>query len=352
MALPTLLILPATESGDAIFASASSDGYNTRRVAQTMFGTLEASDLHVILPGQTARIFETDLPKAGRAQQLKMAKFAREDDIASSADDLHFALSDDQPPRLAVIDQDVMGQLGVSLINLRPKAAYMDYDLLEGEQAILVIDRAVEPGQAALDLDWVEAELVQPPDADLAQQLADGITAGRGINLLQGDYRPRSAINLPRPALMRFGALAACAALVAFIWGGVSDRSKLAQAENLQAKTAAEYTDVTGQSAPAAPGRAAARAVKAGPQKADGFLDLSNVLFAGMKGLDDIRVDQMRYNASDGTLALRFIYPSFDAAARAEAAIASVGGRLQTGGVRERDDTFVGEATLSLEPAS
>lgn len=352
MALPTLLILPSRDDGEAIFAESSGDGYSTRRIATAMLSTLNGSDLYVILPGQTARIFETDLPKAARAQQLKMARFAREDDIASSADKLHFALSDDQPPRLAILDLNVMDQLSTALINLRPRGAYVDFDLLDGDQAVLVLDRAVEPGHAALDLDWVEADLIKPTDIQLAEQFATGITEGCGLNLLQGDYRPRSAINLPRKPLLRFAALAACVVAIGFIWSGVSNSAKLAQAETLRALTASEYTEVTGQRAPNAPGRAAARAVKSGPAKPDSFIDLSAVLFAGMRGIDDIRVDQIRYNSADGTLALRFVYPSFDAASRVEAAIARAGGRLQTGGVRERDGSFVGEATLSLEPSS
>lgn len=352
MALPTLLILPGLADGEAIFARPSGDSYSTRRVKPSQFGSLNISDLYVILPGQTARIFETELPKAGRAQQLKMARFAREDDIASSADDLHFALSDAQPPRLAIVDKLVMERLNEAIAGLRPRAAYVDYDLLEGEQAILVLDRAVEPGQAGLDLDWVESELVQPSDNELAALFEQGLAAGRGVNLLQGEFRPRSAINMPRPALIRFGALAAVLLVVGFIWNGVSDSAKLSQAEALRAQTASDYLALTGVRAPSSPGRAAAQSVKMGPSKADGFMDLSAVLFAGMSGLEDILVDQIRYNAEEGTLGIRFIYPSFDAAGRAETAIAQAGGRLTTGGVRERDGTFVGEATLSLEPSS
>ena len=49
----------------------------------------------------------------------------------------------------------------------------------------------------------------------VAAMLAEGIASDRAVNLLQGDYRPRSAIDLPRPALIRFGALAATAVLAA-----------------------------------------------------------------------------------------------------------------------------------------
>lgn len=352
MARPSLLILPSTETSHAILAKATGESYDIQRLPPRQLSTINVSDLHIVLPGQTARIFETELPKASRAQHLKMARFAREDDIASPADDLHFALSDEQPPRLAIIDADIMNQLVAQLANLRPKSVYIDYDLLEGDQALFVIDRAVEPGQSALDLDWIESELLKPTDLELVTQFAEGISEDRGINLLQGGFRPRSAIDLPRPALKRFAAMAAIALIGMFFWSNISDRAKLAQAEDLKLKTAEDYRAVTGQNAPSKPGRTAAKAAQSGPKTTHGFLDLSAVLFAGMKELEDIQVDQIRYNANNNTLALRFLYPSFDASARAESAMRQAGGILQTGGVRERDGTFVGEATLSMGSAS
>jgi len=353
MTASTLLILPSLDDGEVIVATASGQGgYATRRVVSSQLTTLGLSDVDIILPGQLVRVFETELPKAGRSQQLKMARFAREDDIASHADDLHFALSEAQPPRLAVIDQDVMKRLLDALGGLRPKAVYTDYDLLIGDKALQVIDRAVEPGQAALDLDWTEETLLQPNDGELAAMFAEGIEAERGLNLLQGDYRARSDLNLPRSAMIRFAALAASALLAVFIWNGVQGRAALAQAEDLRAKTAADYLAATGERAPSNPGRVAAKSVQSGPATPTGFLDLSSVLFRGLSGLDDIRVDQLRYSAQDGTLRLRFTYPSFDAASRAETAIAKVGGVLTTGGVREQDGAFVGEATLSLRVSS
>ena len=348
MAAPTLLILPALDGGEAILALASGAGYETRRVASTDISELDISDLILILPGQLVRIFETELPKAGRAQQLKMARFAKEDDIASGAEDLHFALSDTQPPRLAVIEKSVMEILSGTFEGFKPKAAYADYDVLSGDQAMLVIDRAVEPGIAALDLDWTEEKLVQPSDGELAGLLADGLADGRSLNLLQGDYRSKSGLNLPRTPAIRLAALAAFSLLAVFIWNGVQDRAALTQAENLRAQTASDYLAATGKRAPENPGRAAAQSLQSGPVRAAGFLDLSSVLFTGLSALDDIRVDQLRYNSETGTLQLRLIYPSFDAAARAESSIAQAGGRLTTGGVREQNGAFVGEATLSL----
>ena len=231
---------------------------------------------------------------------------------------------------------------------MKPKAAFADYDLLSGDQALLVIDRAVEPGLAGLDLDWTEETLSEPTDGELAGLFADGLAAGRGLNLLQGDYRSRSGFNIPRVPAIRLAALAASALLAVFIWNGVQDRAALAQAEDLRAQTAVEYLAATGERAPANPGRAAARSLQSGPVQTAGFLDLSSVLFTGLSALDDIRVDQLRYNSENGTLQLRLIYPSFDAAARAENSVA----RLTTGGVREQNGAFVGEATLSLEGGS
>ena len=352
MSAPTLLILPALENGEAILATPSGSDYVTRRVASSNLSELNIKDPVLIIPGQLVRIFETELPKAGRTQQLKMARFAKEDDIASSAVDLHFALSDAQPPRLAVVETDLMTILTETFEALTPKAAYADYDVLSGDAALLVIDRAVEPGIAALDLDWTEESLAQPTDGELATMFAVGLAAGRGLNLLQGDFRARSGFNIPRVPAIRLAALAASALLAVFVWSGVQDRAALAQAEELRAQTAAEYLAATGSRAPSNPGRAAAQSLQSGPVKMAGFLDLSTVLFAGLSDLDDIRVDQLRFNSESGTLQLRLIYPSFDAAARVENSVSRAGGQLTTGGVREQNGSFVGEATLRLgEPS-
>lgn len=352
MVASTLIILPGLDGGDAIVAKASGESYLTHRVSSGQLAAQNLSDVHIILPGQLVRVFETELPKAGFAQQLKMARFAHEDDIANAAEDLHFALSDAQPPRMAVIDRDVMGRLLDTLGALKPKAVYADFDLLSGETALRVIDRAVEPGQAAIDLEWTEENLREPSDVDLANMFAEGIAAGQGLNLLQGEYRARSDFNLPRMALIRFGGLAAAALAAFFVWTGVQDRAAAAQAKELRAETAAEYLALTGDRAPSHPGRETAKLVQSGPAVPTGFLDLSSVLFSGLSGLDNIRVDQLRYNADDGTLRLRLIYPSFDAATQAELAVSRAGGVLTTGGVREQDGAFIGDATLSLGAAS
>jgi len=352
MAAHTILILPALDSGEAILATPLGNGFDARRVPSAQVPALDVRDPILILPGQLVRFFETELPKAARKQQLQMARFAREDDIAANADDIHFALSSEQPPQLAVIDKSVMDSLVETLGGLKPKAAYADYDLLTGDNALRVIDRAVEPGQAALDLDWTEETLDEPSDAALAAQFAQGLAEGRGLNLLQGDYRSQSNLNIPRIPSIRFGALAACALLALFVWNGVTDRAAAAQAEDLRAQTAADYLAATGNAAPPNPGHAAAKSVQSGPAKAAGFLDLSNVLFTGLSAMEDVRVDQLRFDSEAATLQLRLIYPDFDAAGRVETAIDQAGGTLTTGGVREQDGAFVGEATLSLGASS
>lgn len=352
MAAHNFIILPALDGGEAILATSTGDGFETRRVPSAQIPELDVRDPILILPGQVVRFFDTELPKAGRKQQLQMARFAREDDIAANAEGIHFALSSDQPPQLAVIDKSVMDSLVETLGVLKPKAAYADYDILMGDKALRVIDRAVEPGQAALDLDWTEEVLDEPSDIDLVIEFAAGVAAGRGVNLLQGEYRGRSNIDIPRVPAIRFGALAACALLALFVWNGVTDRAAIAQAEDLRAQTAAEYSAATGNPAPQNPGRATAKSVQSGPAKAAGFLDLSNILFAGLESIEDVRVDQVKFNAKDGSLQLRLIYPDFDAAGLVETAIDQAGGRLTTGGVREQDGAFVGEASLSLRGGS
>jgi len=191
--------LPALDGGEAIVATLSLKGYDTRRVPSAQVAGLDVRDPILILPGQLVRFFETELPKAARKQQRQMARFAREDDIAASAETIHFALSSEQPPKLAVIDKSVMESLIETLGQLKPKAAYADYDLLSGDSAIRVLDRAVEPGVAALDLDWTEEVLTEPSDAALSAQFAEGIAKLRQItwNLRASVHRPIRAGPLP-----------------------------------------------------------------------------------------------------------------------------------------------------------
>lgn len=347
----SFLILPSVPGGDALWLDE-----NPRRISLDNLSELAGRSAILVLPGQMIRTVQTDLPKAARAQQLKMARFANEDKIASAPELLHFALSEDQPPRVAIVDTAWLRACldGVAEAGIFVRSAFADYDLLPSGQRIALLDRVVEGGPfgAALDPDWVDAPTTPVTDTDIAQLMSDRLDTGEALDVMQGDFRARANSNLPKPALWRAGGLLAACLVAGLIWSGLQSNALNRQAANLRAQTAADFTALTGQVAPDKPGLAAARLVRSGADTSGDFLTLSRIMFDTMAGLEGVSVERVSFNAQRGELQMRLVYPDFDAAARVEAAARNAGGTFVTGGVRETNGQFIGEATLRAGGAS
>ena len=355
-----ILIWPDRDHQDVLCGVMRDGQWQIYQAPLTELGALDKSgDFVVILPGQNIRSFETTLPKASRMEQLKAARFAHEDKIASNLEGLHFALAPARGEEAAIISvmdeawlEGIYEQLKAQ--GLGVKSMLADYDALQLlDRSIEFVGRAVYPGRTGYALDMAWADDVSPIAAqDIFDAIHEAETQGLTHNLLQGRFRPRSSFNISARPLLKFGALVACALAAYLGWQGVQTHALSLQAENLRQQSGDIYTQATGQSAPKNVARLAAQALKNPDQSNASFLQLSSLLFKGTASLENVKVDRLTYNAEAAELQLRLIYPNFEAASSLESAIQSVGGELITGGVREQGGEFVGEAVLKMRGGS
>jgi len=305
----------------------------------------EGGEVVAILPGQSVRIYPHELPPTSKRDRLRAAGFSIEDKVGQPLDELHIALDE---TRIGVVSKTHLEAALKQLASagLKPVQAYADFDVLSGEHAIL--ERVISGGDLGhtLDADWSKSSAAPISDEAFLGAIAKRLEAGGALNMLQNEFATKSGFDLNLKGFAGIGGLAACLGLAVLVWQGTQARALKLQAADLKTQTAQLYTDATGKTAPANPALAATRAQKAGGKNNLEFLQLSQILFQGVSGVEGLSVDQLRYQQSRQELQLRLKYPSFESASDFEAAIREAGGQLATGGVREQSGEFIGEANL------
>jgi type II secretory pathway component PulL len=342
-----ILILPDDPNGDALLAQ------RTRGEIETVRGNVEALRLTlrapyaIILPGQHVRAFLTDLPEKIRgAERISVARFAHEDQLATDLDALHIVIGTGDPAPTLMVAHKVMTGL---LEHFDPHQVYADFDALAGLAggSVRLLDRVVTPGPQgnAVDPDWAETSAAVYDDETVVRALFDRIESGAPLNLRSGTYRRRAQVQAGPWA--RVAAIALVCGLLGLGLTVANARATSAQAAAIQDKARALYTQVTGQ---AAPDNLARAARNMGPSETDpaAFLALSDTLFTAMAAHPDITVERLSYELRENSLRLRLIYPGFEAAGTLERTVAASGATFVTGGVREQNGRFIGDASISL----
>lgn len=342
-----ILILPDDPNGDALLARRTRDGIEIVRTDVEAIAPTLSAPYAIILPGQHVRAFLTDLPEKIRGpERVNVARFAHEDQLATDLDDLHIVIGTGDPAPTLMVARTVMAAV---LERFDPHSIYADFDVLTGLTGgpVRVLDRVVTPGPQgdAVDPDWAETSGAVYDDDTLARALFDRIDSGAALNLRSGAYRRRRQIQAGPWA--RVAALVFVCGLLGLGLTLANARATAAQAEAVQDKARALYTQVTGQAAPENLARAAR---SMGPSDTDpaAFLALSGTLFTAMAAHPDITVERLSYELRDNNLRLRLIYPGFEAAGALERTVAASGASFVTGGVREQNGRFIGDASLSL----
>ena len=309
--------------------------------------------IDIILPGQSVRIFEHELPKMRDNERQSAAGFFVEDKIAASLSDQHVALSGTEDNRVGVMGAEKLNTLIQTLFKfgLRPSAAYADFDVFrDAKQSFLIGDRVIYPGPLghSLDAAWSDTpELeAQLPDA-LGEILTD-----HALNFLSGRFAPRQSGPIDFTSFYRAAALALFAGIAGLSLLFVESRAVNQQADYLKEETARIYAEHTGQTAPANPALAVTRALKTkGNQQAD-FLKLSDILITSIETLDGIIVDSLQFDKNRNQLNLRLVYPNFESAGELERAVTQSGGVFRPGGVREQGGRLIGTASLLARSSS
>ncbi|WP_298914526.1 type II secretion system protein GspL [uncultured Algimonas sp.] len=343
----TLLILPGTTGGEAILARRERGTVETVRGGVDALSPPTAVPDIVVLPGQHVRAFVTDIPdKVRGADRLNVARFAHEDRIATDLQDLHVVLGPDSPAPTLMVADTVMTRL---LDRFDAPQIVADFDALAGlgPDPVRLLDRVVTPGLDgdAVDADWSETGGRVHDDGTVARAIFARLDDGGALNLRSGRHRRR--IRIQAGSWARVAAAALVCGLFGFGLSLAEARATAAQADRLQETARALYTQATGQPAPPD----LARAVRAAqPSQSDptAFLDLSDRLFGALAAHPDISVERLSFDTQENSLRLRLVYPGFEAAGALEQTVATMGADFVTGGVREQNGRFVGDAAFSL----
>jgi general secretion pathway protein L len=248
-----LLRLPAEEDAPLSWAVADARGQLLSVPSQDTGGGLHTMatgrKVALLVPAGEVSFFDVPLPAGNEARLLQLAPFALEDQVSQDVDTLHFAVGMRDAATgtvpVAVMEHTQMQQWldRAMALQLAPHAVYAESDLapvlpghvtmlVAGEQLLLRNDQtrplvlpAADPS-LALDMllgtpenisqinltvyvgpgDWqkyssvleplrerVASFKVQLSSGGILAQLAQGLAYSAPINLLQGEFKPRSA---------------------------------------------------------------------------------------------------------------------------------------------------------------
>lgn len=341
-----ILILPCDPLSEAMLARRDGPALSVQRGPIDALGAQLTSAYTIILPGQQVRAFLTDVPESVRgAERINVARYAHEERLATDPGDLHIVVGRGDPAPTLMVSKTLLQD---HLSRFDPVQIMADFDALSelGSDPVKLLDRIVTPGPSgdAVDLDWHDGRASIYDDATLAQAVFARLDQGDALNLRTGPYRRRTSFQ--SGPWMRVAAVALFCGVLFGALSWAESRALSAQADALRASARAAYTQATGQAPPANLARAIRVAAPTGQNPA-AFLDLSNQLFAAMRDHPDIAVERLSFDAQENVLRLRLIYPGFEAAGALEQTVSNQGSVFVTGGVREQNGRFIGDATFS-----
>lgn len=316
-------------------------------------------DVVLILAGENVRRFELDLLGL-RGRELQSAiDFELEDRIGGALSGEVICQDRKHVGRVALVCADYAERLTqiTAQYNLSPRHVIIDYELIGDGQDFHIGTRLMKGGidgyvvsedWSALLLDTPSFKSITPEDLFDRFRLALSHDEGASLDLKSGlGLKAASSFDWQRWA--KFAAMAAGLIILPFMLDRFAQaRAWTAQAENDQAAMSQLYEEATGEAT-----RDVARSVSQhlkNRKSTVGFLDMSAVLFAAVADVEGAEIDTMRYDPRQNLIQLSVRYPSFEAGAALERAVSARGGRLIVGGIRERGETLVGEASFDLGP--
>lgn len=305
----------------------------------------------IIMPGQWARMHALDLPKMRASERTAAAGFTIEDKVGAALEAQHLVLPADGH-RVGLITNSKMRALMQALdaADINVAGVYADYDVIAPGPAIKLAGRVIVPhdvtgGTAgyAVDAPFFEGvdrlETLEPQSVN--------ITTDAALNFATGNFAPAGRGFLSARTLTRAAAMLAVLGVSVLAWQFAQGRAAQSQAAYLKAQTDALYTQATGAPAPANPALAVTRAMKSGASQDADFLSLSALLFKAMEATPGAQIETLDYDAARPQLRVRILYPDLQTATRMERAVASLGGVLSTGNLRDRDGDMMGDAVLT-----
>ena len=355
------LALPPDLNGPwAYMDAASLDGANgsvqwAKTEAQKM--ALSAKELTLILPGENIIRRAIDLPGI-RGRELKSAiEFDLEDRIGGSMSDEFMCMDRKRPGHVALLSNNYKMQLSTLLekYELNPERIYIDFELIGAGQNLSVGERLLKGGVDGYALDSAWRSLMSEP-LDFTPLEPQALFTHFHAGLKGDDMSPlnlrhslgvKTANDFDWQPWAKYAGLIAAVIVLPFMFDKYSEARALSAQAKIDRTAARDlYKQVTGK-ASQDPARSISRQLKAGTSSA-GFLDMSGALFAAMGDVDGVEIDTMRYDPRQNLLQLSIRYPNFEAGELLEQAVLENGGRLAVGGIRERGDALIGEASFVL----
>lgn len=326
-----------------------------------MLGDLPQADAAVLLlPGERVVTKRLALPARSQREARMAAPFALEEQLATPAPDLHFALSRadaGQQHLVAYLDKSLM----VEWINARADLDIVpDYFMLpqpadgfvflknDGRVLTRLADGS---GLAVEEALWPHISPALPAEG---QEIKGGIfTLFSGdfpLSLRQGAYKPSGQKGaFPRPSRLSMG-LAAAVALVFIAQNIIATVIDTNTAHRLEAAVEAElrvaFPDIERIVNPRAQMRA--RLAQLGGGEGD-VLRLSNLVFSALEGEETMVLDSLRFNADEGVLRLTLFYGAYADMERMKTALAARGAVWEEGASRQSEGRIQSDVVVRLK---
>jgi len=344
MSEPLIIWLPeALDTPWAYYQSEDVQGWANDDEERQALSKIGNGSCIVVCPGTWFRTFAHSLPEMKASERISAAGFAIEEKLAAPLDEQHIVLGIGDDQRVGVISKDKMELALAALdhVKLAPSRMLAENEAFSREMdAFETSGRLVQPGPMGYSMDSVN-------DGHTPHALFPLMEFDDALNYAQGNFTRRQST---LPNMRSFGGLAAALAIAGFswlVWQGAQARAMQQQADQLNAEAAQLYTDATGKTSPN-PAAAISREVRKGGQTSADFMTLSNRFFNGLKQVDGVFVESLRYNETRGQLTLKLVYPSFETAARLEQVFKTQSSEFTSGAVREQNGELIGEGVFKL----
>jgi general secretion pathway protein L len=328
-----------------------------------------SDEVTVIVPATEVALAQVRLVGTRRADWLRAARFAVEDDVSVPVETLHVAIDprkkSGEQADACLVAKAVMDawMLRLAEAGLEDARLVPDVTLLPegaapqdiGQHIVaaaggvrLAIDKSLPEELVSVLLDKAGQAVEVPDDALLL--LAGYVASGEtGIDLRQAEFARKAELPVD---FRRFRLLAGLAAALAVVWGLYTFAS-IQTMKQLEAELTQQTRDNFSALFPGEPVPSniltAVRQRSGGPEgRAVSFRQMTGVLYAALGQAEGTQLSSLRYDAGSGQLQAKLIYSAFGDDEALKSSIESGGLAVRLGDARVEDGRVVGDLILEL----
>lgn len=323
----------------------------------------------VLVPGTEVAISRSRLVGNRRADWIRAARFAVEDDVSVAIETLHAAVGQrrgsSELADVCLVARDLMDhwlrqldEAGLPDARLVPDTtilpagvAPMDIGsriLVADEDRRFAIDKSLPDELVSALISRASGEPERPDDPLLA--LARYVAAGEaGVDLRQAEYVRKAEMPVALGRLRVAGILAAACALVWGVYTFASIQTMHRLEDALTRQTRATFTALyPGEPVPANILNAVRDRSGSPAQVVPSFREMSGVLYAALASNTSTSLSSLRYDAGTGQLQAKVTYSAFGDDQALKSAIEAGGLAVRLGDARVEDGRVVGDLILEL----